>query len=194
MKRSFALTTSLVLALIGIILLSSVKLAYADNNDYPLLQFTPSGPQIPEEKTAEPLPEGAIGVYYFYANDCPHCIEMLEDLILPMVDEYNGQLDVRLLEIGLPAYYEAMLTIEAHFEVAPSERGIPTLVIDNQILIGESEIRGSFEKLVSEGIEGGGIPFLEIQGVDPSKMVSVDPDFSQPIDENCDEDEETCVV
>jgi len=194
MKRSFALTTSLVLALIGIILLSSVKLAYADNNDYPSLQLTPSGPQITEEKTAEPLPEGAVGAYYFYANDCPHCLEMLEDLILPMVDEYNGQLDVRLLEIGLPEYYEAMLTIEAYFEVAPSERGIPTLVIDNHILIGESEIRGTLENLVSEGIQDGGIPFPEIQGVDPSKMVSVDPDFSQPVDENCDEEDEACVV
>jgi len=194
MKRSFALTFSLVLALIGIILLSSVKLAYADIPENPLQQLTPSGPQMPGSKTAEPLPDGAVGAYYFYANDCPHCIAMLEDLILPKVDEYNGLLDVRLLEIGLPEYYEAMLTIESFFEVAPSERGIPTMVIDNQILIGESEIRDTFAQLVSEGIEQGGIPFPDIPGLDSGELVSVDPDFSQPIDENCDEEDEACVV
>lgn len=194
MKRSFSLIFSLVLVLIGMIFLSSVKLAYADIPENPLQQLTPSGPQIPVEETAEPLQEGAVGAYYFYANDCPHCIAMLEDLILPMVADYDGQLDVRLLEIGLPEYYEAMLTIEAFFELASSERGIPTLVIDNQILIGESEIRETFAKLVSEGIEQGGIPFPDIPGVDSGKLVSVDPDFSQPNDENCDEDDEACVV
>jgi cytochrome c biogenesis protein CcdA/glutaredoxin len=119
---------------------------------------------------------------------------MLEDLILPMLSEYGDQLDVRLLEIGKPEYYEAMLTIESYFEVDPSERGIPTMVIDNQILIGETEIRGSFSDIVAEGIEEGGIPFPEIQGVDPGTLISIDPDFSQPTDEACDEEDETCVV
>jgi len=194
MKRSLLLMFSLILALAGMIFLSSVKLAYADDPGMEFIQLTPSGPELPQTQEAKPLMEGAVGAYYFYANDCPHCLEMLEDLILPTGSQYGDQLDVRLLEIGKPEYYEAMLTIESYFDVAPSERGIPTMVIDNQILIGEVEIRDNFLDIVSEGIEGGGIPFPDIPGVDPRTMVSIDPDFSQPTEEACDEDEEVCVV
>jgi cytochrome c biogenesis protein CcdA len=194
MKRSILLTLSLFLALAGAILLSSAKLAYANDPGIEFLQLTPSGPQMPSTQEAEPLKDGAVGAYYFYANDCPHCLEMLEDLILPMLADYGDQLDVRLLEIGKPEYYEAMLTIESYFEVAPSERGIPTVVIDNQILIGETEIRDSFSSIVSEGVEAGGIPFPDIPGVDSAAMVSIDPDFTQPTEEACDEEDETCVV
>lgn len=194
MKRSAVLKFSLVLALAGTILLSSVNLAYADDPGIEMIQLTPSGPQMPQTQETEPLKEGAVGAYYFYANDCPHCLEMLEDLILPMLSEYGEQLDVRLLEIGKPEYYEAMLAIESYFEVAPSERGIPTMVIDNQILIGETEIRSSFSDIVAEGVVEGGIPFPDIPGVDPGTLKSIDPDFSQPTDEACDEADETCVV
>ena len=192
MKRSTALMFSLILALVGTILLSSGKLAYASDPGIDYVQLTPSGPQL--EQTQEPLKEGAVGAYYFYSNDCPHCLEVLQDLILPMLTEYGDRLDIRLLEIGKPEYYEAMLTIETFFDVAPSERGIPTMVVDHQILIGEQEIRDSFSAIVSEGIEGGGVPFPAIPGIDPSTLVSIEPDLIQPTDEACEEEDETCVV
>ncbi len=194
MKRNIALVFSILLALCGMILIGSAKSAQANSTGIEFQQLTPAGPELPQEQEGTPLAEGAVGAYYFYANDCPHCLEMLEDLILPMTAEYGDHLDVRLLEIGKPEYYEAMLVIESYFGVAPSERGIPTLVIDNEILIGESEIRGSFSALVAEGVEGGGIPFPDIPDVDPNSLVSVDPDFTQPTDEACDEEDETCVV
>jgi cytochrome c biogenesis protein CcdA/glutaredoxin len=194
MKRSIALQFAIILALTGMIFLGTVKTVVADIPGIPLGQVTPPGPQLPQAQEAEPLKEGAVGAYYFYANDCPHCIAMLEDLILPLSAEYGDKLDVRLLEIGKPEYYEAMLTIESYFEIAPMERGIPTMVIDNQILIGEEAIRGAFTQLVSEGVEQGGIPFPDIPGVNSNALVSVDPDFTQPTDEACDEDEEVCEV
>ena len=198
MKRSTALIFAIVIALVGTILLSNIRSAYADLPSEMIQQITPAGPELPqtpeEELLADPLAVGAVGAYYFYANECPHCIAMLEDLILPMTSQYGDKLDVRLLEIGKPEYYEAMLTIESFFNIAPNERGIPTLVIDNQILIGETEIRRAFSDLVSDGIEQGGIPFPDVPGIDPRTLVSVDPDFSRPTEEACDEEDEACVV
>ena len=46
MKRSSLLMFSLILALFGLILLSSTKLAYADVPGMEFLQLTPSGPEI----------------------------------------------------------------------------------------------------------------------------------------------------
>jgi cytochrome c biogenesis protein CcdA/glutaredoxin len=190
-KRSHTLILALVLSLIAGLGLSSLQLVFADTSPSPIQQLTPAGPQLPAQN--EPDVEGAVHALYFYANDCPHCIDVLETLIRPMQSDYGDLLDIRLLEIGIPENYEAMLLIESCCEVDPSERSIPSLVIDSQILIGETEIREKFPMLVEEGLAEGGIPFPDIEGLDPGKWISVDP---QPVDENdelCDE-EESCVV
>jgi cytochrome c biogenesis protein CcdA/glutaredoxin len=190
-KRSHTLILALVLSLIAGLGLSSLQLVFADTSPSPIQQLTPAGPQLPAQN--EPDVEGAVHALYFYANDCPHCIDVLETLIRPMQSDYGDLLDIRLLEIGIPENYEAMLLIESCCEVDPSERSIPSLVIDSQILIGETEIREKFPMLVEEGLAEGGIPFPDIEGLDPGKLISVDP---QPVDENdelCDE-EESCVV
>ena len=190
-KHSHTLILALILSLIAGLGLFSLQSVYADTSPSPVQQLTPAGPQLPAQN--EPDVEGAVHAIYFYANDCPHCIDVLDTLIRSLQSEYGDLLDIRLLEIGIPEYYEAMLLIESCCEVDPSERSIPSLVIDDQILIGETEIREQFPTLVEEGIAAGGVPFPDIDGLDTSKLISVDP---QPVDENdelCDEDE-SCVV
>jgi len=190
-KHSHTLILALILSLIAGLGLFSLQSVYADTSPSPVQQLTPAGPQLPAQN--EPDVEGAVHAIYFYANDCPHCIDVLDTLIRSLQSEYGDLLDIRLLEIGIPEYYEAMLLIESCCEVDPSERSIPSLVIDDQILIGETEIREQFPTLVEEGIAAGGVPFPDIEGLDTSKLISVDP---QPVDENdelCDEDE-SCVV
>ena len=190
-KHSHTLILALILSLIAGLGLFSLQSVYADTSPSPVQQLTPAGPQLPAQN--EPEVEGAVHALYFYANDCPHCIDVLDTLIRSLQSEYGDLLDIRLLEIGIPEYYEAMLLIESCCEVDPSERSIPSLVIDDQILIGETEIREQFPTLVEEGIAAGGVPFPDIEGLDTSKLISVDP---QPVDENdelCDEDE-SCVV
>ena len=146
---------------------------------------TPIGPSLPQVG-------GTVHALYFYANDCPHCLTIISEVIEPLQADYGDQLDIRLLEIGLPEYYEAMLTVEAFFEVAASERSIPALAIDSELLIGENEIKSKFPGLVAEGIESGGIDFPEINGLDPEILISVDPD---PIEgeDDC-ETEENCAI
>lgn len=191
LKRPIAFFLAVLTSLIAGLMVISIQPALANPEKSPVQQLTPIGPALPEADATEV--EGAVHALYFYANDCPHCILVLEELILPMQETYGDLLDIRLLEIGNPEYYEAMLLIEACCEIPASERSIPSLVIDGEMLIGESEIRARFPDLVSEGIEGGGIPFPDIEGLDPSVLISVDPQPEREADELCDTDE-SCVV
>jgi len=191
-KRSHTMILTLILSLIAGLGLFSIQSASADTSPSHVQQLTPAGPQLPAQNETEV--EGVVHALYFYANDCPHCIDVLKTLIRPMQAEYGELLDIRLLEIGIPEYYEAMLLIESCCEVDPSERSIPTLVIDGQILIGETEIRENLPALVEEGIAQGGIPFVEIEGLDYTKLISVDPKPVDETNETCDAEEEICVV
>jgi len=153
--------------------------------------ITPAGPGLPQDASASD--SSAVEALYFYANDCAHCMAILDELIQPMQADLGEMLDIRLLEISYPLYYEAMLLVEAHFGVDPSERGIPTLVIADQVLIGESQVRESFPGLVQEGVDQGGLPLPLIEGLDLQALVSINPDSNIAEEELCDTDE-SCAV
>jgi len=191
MKRQWLLRAALSLLLLGLISIFTFGSAFAVVPAPGAQLITPVGPVLPG--TEEGQIEGAVHGYYFYANECPHCLEILEDLILPQENILGEMLDIRLLEISLPAYYEALLIAESHFKIPPSERGIPTLLIGQELLIGETAILDAFQGLVEGGLLGGGVPFPDIEGLNPEKLVTVDPESGIVDDENCETDE-SCVV
>jgi len=119
-----------------------------------------------------PCDPSAVHGLYFYSTDCPHCMEVLDDLLLPMHEEFGTRLDIRLVEIRYPENYELLIRTEEQFGVQAQERAIPTLVIDGQVLIGEQEIRSGLRSIVEQGIQNGGIGWPEIEGFDPALIIT----------------------
>ena len=192
MKRSLAFTLAVILSFVAAFTTISAQAGFKEIPAEPAQLTTPVGPSAPV--ATEVFAEDAVHAYFFYANDCPHCHAALENVVYPLEEAWGDQLEVRLLEIGTPEYYEALMAVEAHFEVPAANRSIPTLVVGDQILIGETEISDNFGAIVSDGIAAGGIAFPDIDGVDPSILLSVEPVNDGTIDGTCEEDEEGCVV
>lgn len=190
MKRLITFVFVAIFCTTGVISIAVASPASKQVQDVPGQVITPIGPVLPGEETQE---KGVVQAYYFYANDCPHCLAIITEIIEPLQSELAEKLDIRLLDIGIPDYYEAMLIVENHFEVAASDRSIPALVIGDVLLTGETDIRTDFNNLVYAGIEQGGIPFPEIEGIDPSNLASVEPDPVGEGEELCDT-EENCSV
>lgn len=132
----------------------------------------PIGPSIDIQPGTLPCDPSAVHGLYFYSSDCPHCMAVLEELIRPMQNEFGTKLDIRLIEIDYPDNYELMIRTEDHFGVRAEERAIPTLVIDGQVLIGETEIRSSLYTIVEQGIQEGGIAWPDIPDFDPSAIIT----------------------
>jgi len=150
MKRKYSLIAVTILYLVLMLLLTSADTFSGGVPVEDIQELTPVGPASPKKE--EPGVEGTVQALYFYANDCPHCLAIIEEVISPMQAELGDVLDIRLLNISKPEYYEAMLLVEDFYEVDTTERSIPTLIIDDQILIGETEIRNDFPDNVSDGI------------------------------------------
>jgi len=190
MKQKFAFLIAIILSLIGMV---TAVVAHPMMNSAPEPNFqvpTPVGPALPLPGLSNGA--GVVHAFYFYANDCPHCLVILEEIIQPMMVDMGEVLDIRLLEISNPAYYEAMLIVESHFGVSAAERSIPTLVMADSILIGASEIRENLSHLVKEAMRSGGMPFPEIKGVDPEILVSSTVSGTDLVDD-CETDER-CTV
>lgn len=118
--------------------------------------------------TVEPArAEGpVIHILYFYSVDCSHCQAVEKDVLKPLEEKYGGRLDVRYLEIGNPTYYELLVRTEEYFRVALERRGLPTIVVDDRILIGEDEIRQQLPCLVEKCLTESGAEFPPIPGLE----------------------------
>ena len=78
------------------------------------------GPEI-GTPTAD-LSNAKVHGYFFYSKDCSHCLDILNQIVNPLLAQYPGQIDLRLLELSNPSYYQALLKVEAAYAVKPEER------------------------------------------------------------------------
>lgn len=105
-------------------------------------------------------------ILYFYSVDCSHCRVVEQEILAPLQSQYGERLDLRMLEINDPANYELLVRTEEFFNVTPEERGLPTLVIDGRVLIGEEQIRQELPCLLESCLAAGGTAWPTIPGLE----------------------------
>jgi cytochrome c biogenesis protein CcdA/thiol-disulfide isomerase/thioredoxin len=103
---------------------------------------------------------------YFYADDCGHCKVIIEELLKPLQSEYGDQMEIKMIEISDPDNYELLVQAEETFGVSGEERGLPTLIIDGQVLIGEDEIWDQLRCLLDSCLAAGGTSWPDIPGLE----------------------------
>lgn len=78
-----------------------------------------------------------INVYLFYGDGCPHCEELIR-FLNSLPDKYNSYYDLYTLEVW---YNEknSQLMKELVGQLGKEVKGLPCLIIGNQVLFGYSE-------------------------------------------------------
>ena len=138
-----------------------------------ILQTTPvvppaAGPQIGPALVKEV--EGQVHGLYFYSEDCAHCKTVYQEVIQPLQAEYGILLDMRLLNIDNPDDYELLIKAEDVFGVMPQDRGLPTTIIGDEIIIGEEDSLVRIKPEVQQAILAGGMDWPAIPGLDPLSL------------------------
>jgi cytochrome c biogenesis protein CcdA/thiol-disulfide isomerase/thioredoxin len=123
--------------------------------------------------------ENQVHVLYFYASECTHCKAVYEEVLTPLKEKYGDQIDLRMLETGIPENYELLIATEAYFKVKPEERALPVIVVGEQILIGEEPARTNLASLLEEGIANGGITWPAIPDFNPDALQNGTPEFTE---------------
>lgn len=118
--------------------------------------------------------DSIVRVVYFYRDDCPHCLTVLNEVLWSLQAQYGERLQFKAVQFhdpnregGVdPTGYGMLIAVEEMLHVAPERRGIPTLVVDRQVLIGEEEIRSQLSCLLESCVAAGGVGWPEIPGLD----------------------------
>ncbi|MFW6136390.1 MAG: hypothetical protein ACOC7N_06175, partial [Chloroflexota bacterium] len=107
-----------------------------------------------------------VRMVYFYATDCGHCMALIEELLQPLQNEYGERMEIKMVEISEPENYELMIRAEEMFEVSSEDRGLPTLVIDGVVLVGEDDIRSQLPCMLDTCLAAGGTSWPAIPGLE----------------------------
>lgn len=149
--------------------------------------------------------EPVVRIVFFYEDTCSHCLAVIEEVLKPLQVEYGDQLQIKMVQYldptqpsGLdPVKYEMLLCAEEMFGVSAEERGIPTLIIGGQVLIGEDETRQQLPCLLDTCLAGEGTSWPDIPGLENVPVegdgwpdLNFDPGGVGP--ETCDVEEPVC--
>ncbi len=99
----------------------------------------------------------------FYSPTCGHCEFVINQTILPMMDEYGDQLKVIGIDVTTQDGQALFLSAAQMFNL--EQAGVPFLVIDDMYLIGSVDIPEQFPPLVETYLAQGGVDFPAIPGL-----------------------------
>jgi len=108
------------------------------------------------------LPEPVVHALLFYSPTCPHCHEVINDVLIPMQEEYGSRLVVLGFDTSQPVANNLYWAVLRHYEIGQEEWVVPILVVGDETLIGGIEIPSRLPGIVEAGLAGGGIDLPEL--------------------------------
>ncbi|NJN97381.1 MAG: hypothetical protein HC875_26515 [Anaerolineales bacterium] len=128
-----------------------------------LLFLVGVGLTIPPLATAQSADQPVARAVLFYSPTCPHCHEVIENTLIPLVDKYGDQLQILAIDVTQPDGQQLYLAAVEHYQI--QHQGVPTLVVGEVVLIGGLDIPQQFPALVESGLTAGGIDWPAIPGL-----------------------------
>jgi uncharacterized membrane protein len=109
--------------------------------------------------------EPVVHAVLFYSPSCPHCHRVIQEDLPPLFEKYGDQLSIAGIDVSQPggqALYQAAIQ---RFTIPENRLGVPTLIIDNVVLVGSLEIPEQFPGLIEQYLAQGGVDWPDIPGL-----------------------------
>jgi uncharacterized membrane protein len=104
----------------------------------------------------------------FWMATCPHCHEVIDQVLPPLQSQFGGQLQIQMIELAesgtgeqIGLFYRAA---EA-FGIAHDRAGVPFLIIGDKGLMGPDQIRTELPGLIQQHLAAGGVDYPQIAGL-----------------------------
>ncbi len=110
--------------------------------------------------------ESIVHAVLFYSPTCPHCHDVIRQHLPPLQSQHGKQLVIIGINVRSPDGQKMFLATMDKFAVADDQRGVPALVIGDQLLQGSDEIPARLPALIDSGLAGGGLDWPDLPGLD----------------------------
>lgn len=118
--------------------------------------------QIPPVNAQTNSSVGVVRAVMFWTEGCPHCKEVLDNVLPPLQEQYGEQLDIRLEEIVTSEDIFYLIEVGAEYGIPNDRVGTPLLIIDDQALLGPDQIATQLPGLIETYLNQGGVDWPAI--------------------------------
>jgi uncharacterized membrane protein/thiol-disulfide isomerase/thioredoxin len=101
----------------------------------------------------------------FYSPSCPHCHQVINEDLPPLFEKFGAQLNIVGVDISQPAGQALYQAAIERFSIPENRLGVPTLIIDDIVMVGSLEIPEQFPGLVEQYLALGGVDWPDIPGL-----------------------------
>ena len=112
-------------------------------------------------QTSEPV----VYAVLFYSPSCPHCHRVIQEDLPPLFEKHGDQLYIIGIDISQPGGQELYQAAIQRFSIPENRLGVPTLIVDNIVLVGSLEIPEQFPGLIEQYLAQGGADWPDIPGL-----------------------------
>ena len=126
--------------------------------------------------------EAVVRAVLFYSPTCPHCEQVIQEVIPPLVDQYGTRLQIFGIDTSSESGSRLFQSAVQAYEIPQEQRGVPLMIIDDHVLVGSNQIPRQLPGIIQEGMEKGGLDWPAIPGLNEemeSANQGADPDNEQ---------------
>ena len=117
-------------------------------------------PQVVQMINSTPV----VHAVMFWMDGCPHCEIVIRQVLPDLETKYGSSLDIHLVEISSLEDIDRLYAIGETYGLQKSQIGVPLLIIDNQVLVGDQQIPEKLPGLVDQYLLTGGVGVPDIPG------------------------------
>lgn len=120
--------------------------------------------QAAREEALSISQDAVIHILVFWMQSCPHCHDVIEDVLPPLQENYGDLMEILLIEIVTVEDVDEFYQIAAELGIPKESTGVPLLIIGNEVLIGYNDIQAHLPRLIQEDLAEGGIDLPQVLG------------------------------
>lgn len=114
-----------------------------------------------QQQTEEPRVRAVL----FYSPTCYHCHYVIDEVLMPMLEEYGDRLQIMAVDTTQPSGEQLYQAAVQTFQIPNDRRGVPTLIMGQVVLVGSGEIPEQFPGMVKQTLAAGGIDWPDLPGL-----------------------------
>jgi uncharacterized membrane protein len=106
---------------------------------------------------AQATPQPVVRAVMFWMNGCPHCEDVIQNVLPPLREKYGAQFDLFMIEVVDMQDVDALYAVSASYNFTREQTGVPFLVIGRHVLTGSDQVREQLPSLIDGYLAEGGV-------------------------------------
>jgi uncharacterized membrane protein len=104
-------------------------------------------------------PRETVHAVMFWMEGCPHCEDIIENVLPPLQEKYGDQFDLFMIEVKSQEDVNLLYQVAASYGIPKEGTGVPLIIIGDQVLVGSDQVQNQLPALVEDYLTQGGLDY-----------------------------------